>query len=225
MKQLIFGLCITLAFLSSAFGDATFDSLLEKAKAGDAAAQAKVGSIYAIGGDGIYRDSKEAVKWLTKSAEQGNREGEFALGLMYEYGRGVKPDIVAVLKWYQAAANQGDIGAQYRLAKLYDMGNGVPKDHAMAAKYYQEPAAKGVRIAVIRLAEMYEEGDGVKQDYAAAMKLYLTLPDDSSAQYKIGYFYEHGYGVPVDRQRAMEWYHKAAHESMEARHAINEMQQ
>jgi TPR repeat protein len=30
------------------------------------------------------------------------------------------------------------------------------------------------------------------------------------AEYKIGYFYEQGYGVPKDRTQALSWYHKAA---------------
>ena len=45
--------------------------LVKKAEAGDAKAQYYLGRCY-YKGDGVAQDYKEAVKWFTKSAEQGN---------------------------------------------------------------------------------------------------------------------------------------------------------
>jgi TPR repeat protein len=45
------------------------------------------------------------------------------------------------------------------------------------------------------------------------------------AEYKIGYFYQMGYGVTKDRTQALNWYHKAAEAgSDEALNAMKEMQ-
>ena len=87
MKRFAFTLCVVLGLLASAFCDEAATVLLEKAKAGDAAAQAEVGNMYAIGRGGLQRDGQEAVKWFTKSAEQGNADGEYFLGVMYDIGR------------------------------------------------------------------------------------------------------------------------------------------
>ena len=39
---------------------------------------------------GKIKDYREAIKWYTKSADQGNVIGQFNLALMYDYGRGVQ---------------------------------------------------------------------------------------------------------------------------------------
>jgi uncharacterized protein len=211
MKKLVLSLCIVAGFFAAAFSEENAKVLLGKANAGDAAAQAEVGDMFAIG-RGVDRDNHEAVKWFTKSAEQGNPKGEYYLGAMYELGRGgLTKDAPAAIKWYEAAAKQGYVDAQFDLARIYDMGKGVPKNPAMAAKYYQEAAAQDQPTAELRLAQMYEAGQGVDQDYALSMKWYLKVATNFDiAEYKIGYFYEQGYGVPKDRTQALSWYHKAA---------------
>ena len=48
---------------------------------------------------------------------------------------------------------------------------------------------------------------------------------NASAQYKIGVFYENGYGVTQDKEQAMQWYKKAAEQGNEsAKSAIDRMQ-
>lgn len=51
--------------------DDAFDTLLEKAQAGDVEAQLSLGNIY-YSGDGVEKDLFEANKWYFKAAEQGN---------------------------------------------------------------------------------------------------------------------------------------------------------
>jgi TPR repeat protein len=49
-------------------------------------------------------------------------------------------------------------------------------------------------------------------DYAKAMAEFKPLAErgDVIAEYFVGFFYHHGYGVPVDRAEAAKWYRKAA---------------
>ena len=236
MRKFAFSMCVVLVVFASGFCDDKFDALLAKAKAGNASAQAEVGRSYAIGTNGVQRDFQNAVMWLSKSAEQGNADGEYMLGVMYAFGRGVPNDFPSTLKWFDLAAKQGKVEAQFQLGKIYDLGQpGTARDPALAAKYYREAAAQGQPAAKLRLAQMYEAGEGVPQDYPASLKLYQELgrlsagtPAVISAQalYKIGYFYERGYSLPKDRQKALEWYHKAAdHGSVEAVGALKRMQQ
>jgi uncharacterized protein len=226
MRKFASSMCVVLAFLASGFCDDKFDALLEKAKAGNSAAQAEVGRMYVIGGNGAYRDPHEAVKWFTKAAEQGNADGEYGLGVMYQLGRGGPQDTSSAMKWFELAAKQGKVEAQFQLARIYDTSQGPTKNPAMAVKYYQEAAAKGQPAAALRLAEMYETGEGVGQDYTTSMRWYTKISDSSAfAQYKIGYYYEQGFGVSKDRTKAMEWYRKAsAHGSSEAVIALKKME-
>ena len=53
--------------------------LVKRAEAGDAGAQKDLGACY-YSGFGVTQDYKEAVKWYTKSAEQGNGGGQERVG-------------------------------------------------------------------------------------------------------------------------------------------------
>jgi TPR repeat protein len=41
-------------------------------------------------GTGVLQDDKEAVKWYTKAAEQGDADAQFNLAVMYVNGRCIK---------------------------------------------------------------------------------------------------------------------------------------
>ena len=46
--------------------------------------------------------------------------------------------------------------------------------------------------------------------YPEALKFYKEIADRvPMAEFKIGYFYEKGYGVPKDKKMAKEWYKKS----------------
>ncbi len=50
---------------------------------------------------------KKAVHWYTKSAEQGDAEAQYHLGVMYKNGRGVPQDHEKAIKWFTKSAEQG----------------------------------------------------------------------------------------------------------------------
>lgn len=58
--------------------------------------------------------------------------------------------------------------------------------------------------------------DGVtamlRGDNAAALKVFrpLATHGNAEAQYYMGYMYQSGTGVPVDKTKALEWYNRAA---------------
>ena len=80
-------------------------------------AQLNVGFCY-ITGSGVKQNDANAVKWFTKSAEQGSEFAQLNLGICYEAGRGVEPDTDIALEWYQKAAEQGNQKALAALDRL-----------------------------------------------------------------------------------------------------------
>jgi TPR repeat protein len=56
-----------------------------------------------------------AFYWYHKSAEAGNSEGMFLLGLCYEFGVGTMADRDEALDWYQKASKLGHEGATERV--------------------------------------------------------------------------------------------------------------
>ena len=113
-------------------------------------------------------DEAEGVKWLRKSADQGNAAGEFWLGATYDSGAGVAKDTAEALRWYRKAGDQGYAAAQYNLGQAYNLGNGVEKDTAEAARWWQKAAEQGLAKAQYNLGLAYHDGMGVQKDNAQA---------------------------------------------------------
>ena len=62
-----------------------------RAEQGDANAQYHMGTLYK-NGEGVPKDSAQAVKWYSRAAERGDAYAESDLGTMYLYGEGVSKD-------------------------------------------------------------------------------------------------------------------------------------
>ena len=58
-------------------------------------------------GQGVAQDSKEAVKWFRKAADQGFANAQYDLGVMNASGLGVEQDLKEAVKWYQQGCRSG----------------------------------------------------------------------------------------------------------------------
>ena len=68
-----------------------------------AGTRSNLGATYAAG-PSISKDSREAMRSWQRAAEQGDAEGQYNLGLMYDKGQGVPQDILRAYMWYHLAA-------------------------------------------------------------------------------------------------------------------------
>ena len=151
---------------------------------GNARAQASLGDVFATTAP---KDYTQAIIWYRKAADQGDRNGQTGLGMLYEYGNGVSQDYAEAAKWYRKAADQGDSGAQDILADMYRDGHGVTRDDALAIMWYRKAADQGAADAQNKLGGIYYSGQGVSQDYAEAVAWYRKAADqgDTDAQRRI----------------------------------------
>lgn len=124
-------------------------ALLAKANGGDAAAQVRVGDLFADGNGQartakqLAEEYKQAAEWYRRAAEKGDIRGELKLAALYRDGRGVERDMAQAAEWYRKAAEQGDATAQATLGVLYSMGQGVRHDDVEA--YYWLVLAAAVK--------------------------------------------------------------------------------
>lgn len=114
-----------------------------------------------------------AVKEFRASAEKGDADSQFNLGLMYERGISVGKDEKTALAWYRKSAEQGNSNAQYNLAVLYENGRGSDVDFARAHQWYRKAVVQGDGLAVGNLGMMYVRGQGIKEDKVAGLALLL----------------------------------------------------
>jgi TPR repeat protein len=103
---------------------------------GDAAAQYRLGALYADG-KGVERNDATAFMWFRRAAEQGDAAAQYDVGSSYFSGTGVPKNDVEAAKWFLRAANQGMEFAQLNLGLLYAAGNGVPQDNVEAFKWLE----------------------------------------------------------------------------------------
>lgn len=117
---------------------------------------------------GVSKDERLAVLWLSKAAEQGDPNAQFNLAGMYGRGEGVAKNEKQATIYYRMAAEQRYTVAQYNVGVLYSKGFGVPKDDQQAAVWYLKAAEQGESMAQVALGWMYENGEGVSKDIQQA---------------------------------------------------------
>jgi uncharacterized protein len=126
---------------------ATALRLLEPlAEAGNARAQAELGTLY-YHGHGVAESDAQALRWYDRAARQGLASAQFQLANMYAYGHagvadGQDPMRLAA-QWYFEAARQGHMDAQYSLGLLFLSGSGVAHNTAEARKWFTRAAQQG----------------------------------------------------------------------------------
>lgn len=186
---------------------------------GDAAAQLKVGRMYATG-DGAPQDTTEAVTWYRKAAEQGLAEAQFTLGDVLQTGTGVEGSTDLAAREFEKAAAQGHVEAMKRLGKILENRH----DFAGAGAYYEKAAEKGDPHAQYHLAAMYDLGFTFDASDLVAVglgeKRTEFLPNKSRAVYwyrkaaeqgwcdhadTLSVYYRTGEGVKKDPVEAYKW--------------------
>jgi TPR repeat protein len=70
--------------------------------------------------------------------EKGFSQGNYALGKMYESGRGVEKDYIKAVELYQKAAAREHPGAQARLPGMYLAGRGVSRDVSKTREWFKK---------------------------------------------------------------------------------------
>jgi tetratricopeptide (TPR) repeat protein len=156
----------------------------DRAEAGDAEAQCRLGLWY-LNGQGVEKNFSEGVRWLTKASEQNNALAEFNLAVCYSKGFGLRKNQAEACKWYLKAAEQNNALAESVLGLCYLNGDGVRKNSAEAYKWFHEAAQQDVGPAQTNLGYCYMNGIGVRRDDVQAYKwcaLAAAKGDDSHAK-------------------------------------------
>ena len=130
----------------------------QKANQGDVDAQFTLGLLNQRGVETL-QDTKQAVYWYTKAAEQGHVQAQYELGSLYLFSGddNVPQDYKQSVKWYTKAAEQGHILAQNKLGHMYEVGEEAPQDYEQAFFWYTKAAEQGHVFAEYARDEMLEK--------------------------------------------------------------------
>jgi TPR repeat protein len=186
-------------------GMGTTHNLVESTEQGRAAAQFLTARKYSeCDHDGVVKDAKKGLEWMTNAAEQGHADAKLHLALMNDDDDSFMVTMVL--------AEQGNSESQCQLALMYHKGDGVVQDYKKAAEWMIKAAEQGYAEAQCELAGMYLNGDAVaKNDKKAAFWTTKAAEQGhAEAQHRLARFYLHGHGVAEDDKKAAEWMTKAA---------------
>lgn len=149
----------------------------------------------------VFNEIDEACKHST------NPEDLNTLALLYFNGVGVKQNINKGVEILQEAAEKGSAAAMDNIGNYYN-SNWGGNDLDAAMQWWQKAAEKGFGPSQATLGRLFKE----RGDYAQARKWVDkgVAQGNADAEYLMGTFYTHGYGVDVDFDEAIKWYMKAA---------------
>jgi len=144
---------------------------LVEATFGRAAAQRSLAMGYFSGGDLLPQDRARARIWLTRAADQGDREAEYTLAQMWLGGTGGGADPATALRWARAAATRHHPLAMVLVGEILmthpDLarpGESAKQVFEQARPSLQFAAVSGDAQAMFSLGRMLTEGWGSHAD-------------------------------------------------------------
>jgi len=152
---------------------------------------------------------ESAFKKFLSLSETGDRNVQYALGWMYQYGLGVEVDLNKALYWLHLAAEQGNARAQYNIGYMYHYGwGGVDQDLSEATKWYALAADQGNEFAQYEIGSMKFNGQGTDKDIEGALRLFESAAAKkfNRALDRLGSIYFEGSEVEKDFVLAYMWW-------------------
>ena len=112
-------------------------------------AQSATSSAQKLADDHYFR-----VRLYQESAEKGDSDAQYKLGLLYLTGNGALQDFDEAARWLKLAAEQGYALAQYELGLIYRTGHGFAIDPVKSYMWLNLAAAAGIQQAVMARDEV-----------------------------------------------------------------------
>ncbi len=132
-------------------------------------------------GQGVESDSKVALEWFLRAADQGQVQAKANAGALLLMGEATAEGKQRGLDLLSEAAEAGDVNSLFNLGVIYQQGEHTSKDEAKAVECYRKASEMGHYPSQSRLGYMYAHGQGLQKDRVQAY-LWLTL----AAQHGIG---------------------------------------
>ena len=184
-----------------------FDTLRQRAKAGDATAQYRLSLRHLAG---VHQNRREADYWLQQAAENGDLDAQYWLGQHYYHGSsGFPKDPKTAHQWLDKAAATGGRDTRYQVGMTYFSSG----EYTTARYWLQRAAAQGNPQApsVLRAIDALT----AETTPPAAALRQAAEAGSASAQYQLALRYRKGEGVAQNPTEADYWLRRAAEQEHE----------
>ncbi len=154
---------------------------------------------------------EEALQWFKRSAECGEKDSWYYVGVAYADGQGVpKDESYGALCFEKGLFSGNSIGCCNRLGAMYFDGRGVERNVEKGIELIQKAFDQGNRWGLVYLGRAYLFGLGVPKDYGKAKEFLEQMKGENHEKdYMLGLIYAQGLGVPEDIKKGVEYLKKA----------------
>ncbi|MEZ8292823.1 tetratricopeptide repeat protein [Vibrio splendidus] len=195
-------------------------NLINDAKEGDAIANYTVYNMYKYG-IAFEKNSDKAISYLTAAAEESLPKAQFEysqilMGKSSEFTASTLPKSVSFQSRYnqgldlvRQSATAGHPYAQYELGMHFLNGHVLPEDRDLAAYWFSNASAQGLEIAKKAQQKHFKQLRKIESYDEIQSKAVLG---DLDAIIVLGTFYENGWKVERDIDKAKRLYQVAANQ-------------
>lgn len=159
-----------------------------------------------------FLDIDKAVYWYTRAEEKGHHKAGVALGQMYLTGAGVDANTSVGLLYLNKYVRKSNYDAFFWLARAMQHGLGLELDIDKAEDLYEQLVDLKHANATNNYAFILHQKSNGNRGYRRAMRYFKSADKRGSitAKLNIGWMLEHGQGVGIDINKALDYYIAAA---------------
>ena len=191
------------------------------ASQGDAEAQFTLHRMY-VDGQGVEKNFKVAIMWLTKAADQGHQLAMAGLHIVKHFASlmGWTEDstlmflfyLVCRARYYPKCTDIWIEKAQFELANMYLKGLGVEQSDFNAVQWFEKAADNGHAESQHLMGGFHQIGQLVKRSDKKAVEWYRKAAEQglSDSQSSLAFMYSKGKGIKQSDESALEWWEMAA---------------
>ena len=155
---------------------------------------------------------------IKKSAELGNAEAQYNLGVSLEYGYGVETNESQAFEWYLKSAKQGWNDGLYKMMMAHATGKNAELNNEKAFEYALKCAENDDPTCMLNIVSCYKSGMGTEQNTDKMLEWAIRLaklenPENlarsgkiTSARLNLAYMYRDGTDVEKDIAKSYAWF-------------------
>ena len=173
----------------------------------DSEAMRYLGVMYRFG-KGVHKNTKEAMTWMKKAADRGNRKAIWQyLDLLWQCNDTETDSIM--INYALMHTDSAEVLA--RLGRMYHRARGTPRDDQKAIGYMREAISKGAHWINNELFDVLWSHNNKEDDYEAfqIIKKYVETKN-AAAMYRLSLCYECGRGTNQNTAKASKWLKQSA---------------
>ena len=156
------------------------------------------------------RSNAEALARVRRHVENDVPEAMTYLGNAYRDGQiGLVISMKKATRLYKRAVELGNTTAMLSLGSCYRLGLGVKMDRKKMEQLWRMAADRGQALAQAKVALLCEQELGRPSEAFRLMKL-AAEQGYTMAESKLGSYFQHGFGVEADLDKAKIWVARAA---------------